>query len=115
MPPWEHFGYDMVGVGPWFDIMPLRGFSEIVEETDEWEVRRNGAGGLLKYWKHKSGTPEHIDFRMTTREIWERDYRPHLLELDPERVEVPQVRKNFAGGPRCRSSGPTLATCSSGN
>ena len=96
VPVWEHFGYDMVGIKPLIDVMPLRGCDELVEETDEWDVRRNGAGAALKYWKHKSGTPEHIDFRMVTREIWERDYRPHLLELDPERVEVAQMRKNMA-------------------
>lgn len=96
VPVWEHFGYDMVGVGPWFNIMPLRDHEELVTETDEWEVKRNGAGAALKYWKHKSGTPEHIDFRMTTREIWERDYRPHLLGLDPERVKVDEMRKNKA-------------------
>ena len=33
---------------------------------------------------------------MTTREIWERDYRPYLLELDPERVEVKEMSKNLA-------------------
>jgi len=37
-----------------------------------------------------------IDFRMVTRAIWERDYRPHVLELDPERVEVEEMRKNVA-------------------
>src|SRR5689334_5850366 len=96
VPPWEHFGYDMVGIGPWFDVMPLRDYEEWVEETDAWESKRNGAGAVLKYWKHKSGTPEHIDFRMTTREVWERDYRPALLELDPRRVDVKQMRKNTA-------------------
>jgi uroporphyrinogen decarboxylase len=96
MPVWEHFGYDMVGVGPWMDIEPLRDYSEIVEETDEWEVRRNGAGASLKFWKHKSGTPEHIGFVMTTREVWERDYRPYLLDLDPERVDVDEMHKNKA-------------------
>lgn len=95
VPNWEYFGYDMVGIGPWFDIMPFRGYSELVEETDEWEVRRNGAGAALKYWKHKSGTPEHIDFRMVTREIWERDYRPLLVEWDPERVDLKELRKNY--------------------
>ena len=95
VPTWEHFGYDMAGVGPWFDAMPLRDFDELVEETDDWDVRRNGAGAALKYWKHKSGTPEHIDFRMVTRDVWERDYRPHLLELDPERVEVEKMSKHF--------------------
>jgi uroporphyrinogen decarboxylase len=96
VPAWEHFGYDLVGIGPWFDVMPLRDYDELVEETETWEIRRNGAGAALKWWKHKSGTPEHVDFTMTTREIWERDYRPHLLELDPRRVDVKQARKNMA-------------------
>jgi uroporphyrinogen decarboxylase len=96
VPPWQHFAYDMAGAGPWFDQLPLKDHSELVEETDEWEVRRNGAGAALKYWKHKSGTPEHIDFRMTSREVWEQDYRPHLLHLDPERVKLDEVQKNLA-------------------
>jgi hypothetical protein len=33
----------------------------VLEETDEWEVKRNGSGAALKYWKHKMGTPKHID------------------------------------------------------
>ena len=96
VPPWQHFGYDMVPVGPWFDVMPIRGCNEVVEETDEWDIRRNGAGAALRYWKHKSGTPEHIDFRMVTREIWERDYRPHLLELDVERIKLLPLRRNLS-------------------
>jgi uroporphyrinogen decarboxylase len=95
VPAWEHFQYDLAGVGGWFDIQPLRDVSELVEETDAWEVRRNGAGAALKYWKHKSGTPEHIDFRMATRAIWERDYRPHLIGLDPERFDLPATRRTF--------------------
>ncbi len=87
VPPWLHFGFDMVGTGGWFDIMPLRDYEELLYETDEWEVKRNGAGAALKYWKHKSGTPEHIDFLMTNRAVWERDYRPHLVEWDERRVE----------------------------
>jgi uroporphyrinogen decarboxylase len=96
VPTWEHFGYDMVGAGPWFDIMPLRDHTELLEETDEWEVKRNGAGAALKYWKHKSGTPEHIDFTMTTREVWERDYRSHLLDLDTERVDTKKMSEQMS-------------------
>ncbi|NLS77815.1 MAG: hypothetical protein GXY76_11200 [Chloroflexi bacterium] len=95
VPAWEVFGYDMVGCGGRFDLMPWRDYSELVEETDEWDIKRNGAGASLKYWKHKSGTPEHIAFLMTSREVWERDYRPHLLKLDPERLDVDAARKRI--------------------
>lgn len=92
----DHFGFDLVGAGGWFDAMPVRGHSELIEQNDEWEVRRNGAGAALKYWRHKSGTPEHVDFLMTSREVWERDYRTHVLDLDPLRVDVDGARKNIA-------------------
>ena len=93
--PVGHFGFDIAGAGGWFDAMPQRGFSEIVEETDDWKSVLNGAGATLKWWKNKSGTPQHIDFRMTSREVWDRDYRPHLLGLDRERLKVDDTRKGL--------------------
>lgn len=100
--PDEHFGFDMVCVGGWFDLMPLRGHEEVLDETDRWVLRRNGAGAALKWWKHKSGTPEHVDFTMTSRGIWERDYRDRLLEVDPLRVDVADARQRLA---RAREAG----------
>jgi len=96
VPPYQHFGYDMAGIGPWMDVFPWRDYDELVSETDDWDIRRNGAGASFKYWKHKSGTPEHMDFLMIQREVWERDYRAHLLALDPERVKTGELIKNHA-------------------
>src|SRR5512135_392779 len=31
VPPWQHFGYDMAAVVPWFDAMPLVDYDELVE------------------------------------------------------------------------------------
>ena len=90
-----HFSFDLVGVGGWFDWEPKRGVEDVLEEADEWSVTRNGAGAALKRWKNKSGTPEHIDFLMTNRTVWERDYRPHLLELDPDRVGAKKAKANL--------------------
>ena len=75
-----HFDLDMYPCGGWFNSDAIERQHEVVEETDEWEIRRNGSGALLKWWKHKSGTPEHIGFEMTSREVWEQDYRPHLSQ-----------------------------------
>jgi uroporphyrinogen decarboxylase len=86
--PTPFFGFDMCSVGGWFDNLPLRGVSELIEETEDWELRRDGAGAVLKQWKHKSGTPEHVDFTMTSRNIWERDYRSHLLYTDKLRLDI---------------------------
>ena len=50
VPTWEHFGYDMVGVGPWFDIMPLRGHEELVQETDAPEDAQE-KGGRPRFYR----------------------------------------------------------------
>jgi uroporphyrinogen decarboxylase len=34
---------------------------------------------------------------MTSREVWERDYRPHLLAFDRERVKIADARAALAG------------------
>ncbi|MFW5798560.1 MAG: uroporphyrinogen decarboxylase family protein [Planctomycetota bacterium] len=95
--PAEHFGFDSVCVGGWFDWHAKAGFSEVLEETDRWRVVRNGSGAALKYWKNKSGTPEHIDFLMTDREVWERDYRPHVAgPFDRSRLKLDQNRTSMA-------------------
>jgi len=94
--PVEHFGFDMAGCGGWFRWTARPGPDEVVEETDEWKVVRNGNGASLKWWKRRSGTPEHVAFRMTTRAIWEEEYRPHLLDGARERVgDVAAARKEL--------------------
>ena len=47
---------------------------------------KNGAGAYLKWWKNKSGTPEHMDFTMTSREVWDRDYRAHVVKDPAARI-----------------------------
>ncbi|MGW8249548.1 MAG: uroporphyrinogen decarboxylase family protein [Anaerolineales bacterium] len=83
--PFHHFNYDLHRCGGFFDTEPLFGQEVIIEETDEWEIRLNGAGASLKWWKHKSGTPEHIDFKMDSRAVWEKEYRHHLMQPDRRR------------------------------
>ena len=86
MPPHEHFDFDLVGCGGWFDRKAKLVEDEIVEETDSWKVVKDGNGAFLKWWKSKSGTPEHVNFTMTSREIWESDFRPHMVGSARERV-----------------------------
>ena len=93
--PVDAFNFDMAFCGGWFDQMPLRGYEEVLEETDQWVIKRNGAGAALKRFKHKSGTPEHIDFTMTSRNIWERDYRRYLLEVDRQRLDIEGAKKEL--------------------
>ena len=38
----------MSEAGGWFDALPVRGVSEIVEESNERVIKKNSAGALLK-------------------------------------------------------------------
>ena len=86
----DYFNYDIVHAGGWFDVMSFPGKKEVITQTDEWEVIKNGNGASVKLWKNKSGTPEHIGFEMTSREIWEKTYREPLLSLDISRLNIDQ-------------------------
>ena len=70
----NHFGFDMVGVGGWIDRYAKRGVEEILQETDEWKVVRNGSGAAKSggkavpfkgregiYSDGTTGTPYFID------------------------------------------------------
>jgi len=93
----EHFGFDIAGAGGWLSWEPKLDAGETLEETDEWNITRNGAGAVLKWWKHKSGTPEHIDFAMTDRSVWEADYKPLLIETDiRERIGLDGYKETLA-------------------
>ncbi len=65
----DRFGYDMRG-GGWPDYKARPGFLETVEETDEWITRLDGNRATMRYWKHRSGTPEHVAFAVATADDW---------------------------------------------
>ncbi len=83
--PDVHFGYDMTEVAGWFNTEPFLNQTEVLDETDEWQVIRDGRGAALKFWKKKSGTPEHVSFAIDSPETWAK-YREPLLETNVERL-----------------------------
>ncbi len=79
--------------GSWcFDLAARVGFTEIVEEDEETQVIRNGNGALMRYWKNKSGTPEHIDFLVKDRSGWEEHIKPFLTP-SRERINFENYRQ----------------------
>ncbi len=82
-------GSDFRGL-QWLWPTPFPGRHEVVAETDETRDIRDGHGKLVRYWKGKSGTPEHLGFECDTREKWERVFKPSLLstglQQDPAAV-----------------------------
>ena len=90
----EHFGYDLRS-GGWLAMhADLDYKEEIVEETDEHKLVRNANGALLRWWKDKAGTPEHVDFLVKDRAGWDKHIRPHLTNADRyrERMDIDRYR-----------------------
>jgi uroporphyrinogen decarboxylase len=100
--PEDYFGYDLRFGGGWIDTTPLRGVREVVEESDEWQLIRQGNGSVMRVWKHKSGTPEHVDFDCITPERWESTYKPAITQFDPGRVDIEGTKANIE---RARAQG----------
>lgn len=82
----DHFGFDMTGIGGGIPWQAKVGISEVVEENDAWRIVRDGNGAYFKWWNHKSGTPEHVDFTMTSRKVWEDEYKPYVVGTARERA-----------------------------
>jgi uroporphyrinogen decarboxylase len=93
----EFFGYDLEASG-WMNLVADLDFEdEIIEETDETRLTRDGNGAIMRNWKHKSGTPEHVDFTVQDRAGWEALIKPHLLDTSRihDRVRVDDFRNDM--------------------
>lgn len=63
----------------WVWPAPLAGREETVRYEGETRIVRDGQGKLVRYWRDKSGTPEHLGFECDSREVWEKRFKPALL------------------------------------
>jgi len=104
------FDYDIQGCGGWFNSESFMGTNCVVEETDEWQVVKDGRGARLKTWKKKSGTPEHIGFEVENSEVWKK-YREPLLAVNRERFGKIKDHKNNLESARKRGKFSVFANC----
>lgn len=75
------FDFDIQGAG-WISHEARPGFLQTIAEDDRSWTRLDGHGAILRYWKHKSGTPEHVGFTITTRDQWE-EHKATMLAVPP--------------------------------
>jgi uroporphyrinogen decarboxylase len=68
----------------------------VLEETEETILKLNGNGASLRHWKGKSGTPEHVDFKVKERQQWEAIAKPYLLQVDRRRIPFHAYRSSKA-------------------
>lgn len=84
----EWFDMDMYETNIFVDMKPIIGYNEVIEESEEWIVTKDGAGATFKNWKNRTGVPEHIDFEMNSYEVWKEVYKPHLQKWDIRRIDM---------------------------
>ena len=73
-----HFGFDMSTCWPFTMTADLDFEPEILEETEETVLTRDGNGAVLRRHKLHSSTPEHVDFAVKERAAWEKLTKPRL-------------------------------------
>jgi len=88
----DHFGFDMENA--WvFKLAAIVDFkNEVVEETDETILERDGNGALLRRHKLHNATPEHVDFMVKERDAWEEKIKP-LLKPTRDRINFEGYRE----------------------
>ncbi len=92
-----HFGFDMFQCSPFNMVARLDFVPEVVEETAETILTRDGNGAMLRRHKLHNATPEHVDFAVKGRRTWEEFARPFL---QPERRRI-----NFEAYRQARAAG----------
>lgn len=88
----NHFGFDMEEFWAFKMVADIDFVPEVVEETEETILTRDGNGALLRRHKLHDSTPEHVDFLVKDREAWEEHIKPKL-KPDPRRINFEGYRK----------------------
>ena len=87
----SHFGFDMATCWPFNAVARLDFEPEVLEETEETVLTRDGNGAVLRRHKLHNATPEHVDFAVQGRAAWEEQIRPFLTPCD-ERIDFGAYR-----------------------
>lgn len=87
----DHFGYDIRECWAFNMIADLDFVPQIVEETEDTILSRDGNGALLRRHKKHASTPEHVDFEVKDRESWETKIKP-LLKPERRRINFEAYR-----------------------
>ncbi len=87
----DHFNFDLQLCWPFNLVADLDFIPEIVEETEETYLARDGNGALLRRHKLHDATPEHVDFMVKERKAWEDLIKPRLTP-DRRRIDFESYR-----------------------
>ena len=77
VPPTRWPGFCNVGLFPEIEY-------ELLEDTPEYKVYRNGEGVICKEWRGRSSIPHYMDYTFKTAKDW--DNFKKRLQPDPARI-----------------------------
>jgi uroporphyrinogen decarboxylase len=86
-----HFGHDMDSHWAFNYVADLDAKEIVVEETEETKLVKNGNGATLRWHKLHSSTPEHVDFDVKDRTLWDERFKA-LLTPDRRRINFDGYR-----------------------
>ena len=87
----NYFDFDIQEFWAFNTIANLAWVDEVLEETDETILKRDGNGALLRRHKLHDSTPEHVDFLVKDRKSWLEHIKPHLV-ADRQRIDFAGYR-----------------------
>jgi len=88
-----HFDMSWRGAGWLNSCADLDFIAVTVEEDAETILKLDGNGARLRYWKNRSGTPEHVGFNVVDRDSWEKLIKPYLVKVDRRRIGFEDYRR----------------------
>jgi Uroporphyrinogen decarboxylase (URO-D) len=91
----EYFGTvpRWLSLGGWMGPVPK--FEErVLEETEEYVIRQNAEGEVVKDWKHQSNIPQHIDSFLKGSAEWP-EYK-RRLQPDASRIDRDEIMRTVA-------------------
>lgn len=87
-----HFGFDMSTSWCFNCVADLDFEPVVIEEDEETRLVKNGNGATLRSHKLHASTPEHVDFDVKDRTLWDEKIKEHL-KPEPRRVNFEAYRK----------------------
>lgn len=85
----DYFGFDLQEFWAFNMVADLDWVDQVIDETEETVLKRDGNGALLRRHKLHDSTPEHVDYLVKDRQGWLEFIKPRLT---PDRRRI-----NFEG------------------
>ena len=92
----NRFNLDIRNISFYAAAGPRPDLVGVVDESDDWIVKRDSWGASMKTWKHKAGTPEHIGFAVSSPEIWHGEFRDAFEAFDiRDAIDFDDLKRHY--------------------